>query len=363
MNWARRPRLADLALAMLLALVSGSASAAESADSAVVLTYHHVSAETARSTSVTPEVFERHLDHLAEHGFTVRPLDEIVRRLRGGGSVPERTVALTFDDAYSSVYSEVFPRLRERGWPFTVFVTPGGIDDGDDAYVTWEQLREMEAAGATIANHSMDHPHMPARRRGETHEQWLTRMRGQITGAQERLEAELASPARLFAWPYGEFSPALQGMLEELDYVGFGQQSGAIGPGSEFTALPRFPMATGFAGLDSFALKVRTAPLPVAATKPASGVLKPGARRPKVELTLDEGPYDPASVRCYVEGEAAKLRRRGGKTPRLAVRPPSRLQPGRTKINCTAPVRGADRWLWYSFLWMKPLPDGSWYRD
>lgn len=333
-----------------------------SAGSGVVLEYHHVADDTPPSTSVTPATFEAHMDHLADNDFSVWPLPKLIETIRAGGDVPERTVAITFDDAYASVYDEVFPRLQERGWPFTVFIATGAIDKDIDAFTSWDELREMEAAGVTMANHSVDHAHM-VNQGDRSRNEWLADARADIVDAGKRLEEELESPARLFAWPYGEFSPPLQRMLEELDYVGFGQQSGAVGPDSDFTALPRFPLATGFDSLDSFSLKVRSRPLPVAWTDPESGVLGPDADRPELALTLEEGPYRPETVRCYIGGGPADSEVEQGPPVVLRVQPTQALGAGRTKINCTAPSTDGDEWFWYSFVWMKPNPDGSWYSD
>lgn len=333
------------------------------AQSAVVLTYHHVAEDTPPSTSVTPSTFERHMDHLAENGFEVWSLPRLVETLQAGGEVPERTIALTFDDGYVSVYEEAFPRLQERGWPFTVFVTTGYVDGGDDNFVTWDQLRQMEAAGVAIGNHSVNHPHMIRRLDGESEAAWRKRMRRELLAAQGRLEDELKAPVRLFAYPFGEFSPAVEAIVADLDFVAFGQQSGAFGPRSDFTALPRFPLATAFAGMDSFAIKVRSRPLPVHSTEPDSGVLGPGAERPALELTLDPGPYRPAAIRCYLRGDSVPTEVQAGSPARLIVHPSKPLGPGRSKVNCTAPATDGDEWFWYSYLWMKPLPDGSWYRE
>lgn len=350
-------RLSLAVLSMLLPAVAGAAS------SAVVLEYHHVAEDTPPSTSVTPATFERHMDHLADNGFHVWPLPRLVETLREGGEVPDRTVAITFDDGYRSVYREVFPRLQERGWPFTIFITTGYLDGGDDNFVTWDQLREMEAAGVTVGNHSVNHPHMIRRRDGEGEADWRSRLRREIVDAQDRLEEELEQPARLFAYPFGEFSPAVEEIVEDLDFVGFGQQSGGFGPDSRYTALPRFPIATAFAGMDSFALKVRSRPLPVAGTEPDSGVLGPDDARPPLRMALAPGPYRPESIRCYLGGRSLPVELEGGKPGRLIVQPESPLGAGRSKVNCTAPATDGDQWFWYSFLWMKPLPDGTWYRE
>jgi peptidoglycan/xylan/chitin deacetylase (PgdA/CDA1 family) len=358
---ARRLRPLLVLLAGLLALgCVGSAPAGQS-PSAVVLEYHHVSTDAPASTSVDPETFEAHMDHLADNGFRIWPLPKLVETIRAGETVPEKTVALTFDDAYASVYTEVLPRMRERGWPFTVFVSTDYIDDEFSTHVTWDQLREMERHGATIANHSRTHAHLVRRKADESRSEWLARVRAEITDAQARLEAEMDSAPKLFAYPFGEFSPPIQEVVADLGYVGFGQQSGAFGPASDFTALPRFPLATAFAGLDSFALKVRSRPLPVRGTEPASGVLGPDDARPELRLTLDSGPFRPDAVRCYIGGQPAELEQVSEDPAVLSVRPPRPIGPGRTKYNCTAPSTDSDAWFWYSFVWMKPRPDGSWY--
>lgn len=336
---------------------------AGAAQSAVVLEYHHVSEDTPPSTSVTPATFERHMEHLADNGFHVWPLPKLVETLRNGEEVPERTVALTFDDAYRSVHEEVFPRLQERGWPFTVFAATNPIDKGIGVYMSWDDLRELEAAGITIANHSVRHEHMVRRRSGESEDEWRKRLRREITDAQARLEEELEAPVRLFAYPFGEYSPPVQRLVGELGFVGFGQQSGAIDADSDFTALPRFPIATGFDSIDSFALKVRSRPLPVRRTEPESGVLGPNDARPALRLHLQAGPYRPDAIRCYVHGDVVSVELEETDPPRLLVRPSAPIGAGRTKVNCTAPATDSDAWFWHSFVWMKPLPDGSWYRE
>src|SRR5210317_1114145 len=97
---------------LLLALCGLSASPAD--DHAVVLVYHHVSETTPALTSVAPRVFDSHLDYLDDNNFTVWPLARILETLAAGEALPSNTVALTFDDAYRSVYREAFPRLRAR---------------------------------------------------------------------------------------------------------------------------------------------------------------------------------------------------------------------------------------------------------
>ncbi len=49
------------------------------------------------------------------------------------------------------------------------------------------------------------------------------------------------------AFPYGEFDDELLEQIVAMGWVGFGQQSGAVGYSSDASGLPRFPMAAEFA--------------------------------------------------------------------------------------------------------------------
>jgi peptidoglycan/xylan/chitin deacetylase (PgdA/CDA1 family) len=129
-------------------------------DHAVVLVYHHVSETTPTLTSITPAAFESHLDYLQENNFNLWPLARILATLRKGEPLPHNTVAITFDDAYQSVYSEAFPRLRKRNCPFTLFVSSEAVDRGYDNYLDWAQLRELANSGAELGNHSHSHAHL-----------------------------------------------------------------------------------------------------------------------------------------------------------------------------------------------------------
>ena len=72
---------------------------AAQADHGVVLLYHHIDENTPTSTSTTPARFEEHLEHIEQWGYTVMPLEEMIATLRSGGLIPDKALAITFDDA------------------------------------------------------------------------------------------------------------------------------------------------------------------------------------------------------------------------------------------------------------------------
>lgn len=117
------------------------------AESAVVLLYHHVAEDTPPSTTISPADFEAHLRYLRDNAFNVIALDHAIDSLRSGQALPDKSVVITFDDGYSSIYEAAFPMLQAYDYPFTLFLSTGPIDDGLNNYMTWDQIRQMSDAG------------------------------------------------------------------------------------------------------------------------------------------------------------------------------------------------------------------------
>lgn len=324
---------------------------------AVVLIYHHVDDETPASTSVSPDLFERHLEFLDEGGYQVWPLSAIVDSLRSGGSLPDRTVALTFDDGYASVYNEAWPRLQSRGWPFTVFVCTDDIDAGRGPVMTWDQLRTLAGGGATIASHGYRHDHLQRLYPGEDRQAWHERLKSDLLAAQDKLKHEIGEALPLLAYPYGEFDSQVCQLVRDLGWSAFGQQSGPLGVGHDTACLPRFPMAAGFAKLSTLGEKLDSLPLPVLTAHPQDPNLPPTAVQdstgPILTLTLAEGDYRPEDLVVYVSGQdPGRILSYDSETRNLTVQSRAPLRLGRSRYNLVAPAVEGRRWYWYSHVWI-----------
>ncbi len=357
--------LTGFALSISLLFHPVMASTSPVPGSAVILMYHHVSETTPAITSVTPDTFTSHLDYLQENSFSVWPLEKVLKHLVNDKVLPDKTVVITFDDAYISVYETAYPELKKRGWPFTVFVTTQYINTGYKNFMSWQQLQEIESNGASIGNHSHRHPHLIRHRQNETQQEWLQRAITEIDTAQSILKEKLQYPLPVFAYPYGEYSTEIQSLLQRSGYYGIGQHSGAVGATSNPYALPRFPMATGFDDMENFAIKVNSKPLPVIASLPADGVLTAEDDVARLQLIVADGDYNRSRLACYASGQG-RIQAQWHETDnqRLLVEAAQILQPGRTKFNCTAPsLSRKNTFYWYSFLWMKPEADGNWYQE
>ena len=353
-----RERICSLVFA-LLAFMACSATAAP--PHFVVLLYHHVADGTPPVTSVSPSDFGAELDYLADNCFHVRALSELVDALDSGEDIPDRSIAITFDDAYSDILTNAAPRLQKRGWPFTVFVATDAVDQQHAGIMSWDDLRNLKTMGAELANHSRSHAHLIRRLPGEHRDAWLTRVRADIADGAKRLKDETGTGNELFAWPYGEYDQALDNLAGDMGLTAFTQASGAVGDQYDRQRLPRFPVAGNYTDLDELKNRFDALPLPVTNAEPADPERSKNERRPELTLTIAEGNYQSGALACYVSGQGRVAPTITGNGPvTLTVRAPKDLPGGRSRYNCTAPSRDGSRWYWFSRPWFIPNPDGSW---
>ena len=351
------PRLLKAISCLLLSITSLSANAAN--NSAVILQYHHVSNKTPAVTSVTPDTFKRHLDYLADHDFNVMPLAEVVAALDTRKPLPEKTVAITFDDAYLNIYTNAFPMLKEKGWPFTLFVATEPVDRNFNRFLSWEQINDMARYGATIANHTVSHDHSVERLPGETEQQWIERFKSDLEATEQRIKDKTGQSVKLFAWTYGETAPQLRQQLKTLGYVGFGQQSGAASELSDFTRLPRFPMAGAY-GQSDFALKVNSLALPVKKQTPDISIIDENNLQPELTIELAKGDYQKKQLNCYASGQGKiNIEWLDQSRTRFKTRANSPLPEGRSRYNCTAPSNSGRQYYWFSHAWLRLTREGK----
>ena len=323
------------------------------ASAGVVLLYHHVDTSTPAITSITPTQFDKHLEIIKTEAFSVLSLEQLLENSQKG-VLDAKEVAITFDDAYISIYSEAFPRLRERKWPFTIFVSPSYIDTSA-LYLTWDQLKEMSMAGAAIENHTLTHTHLVRLLTNETKIAWRERIIGEIEAASALL-VQHGFVSNHFAYPYGEYNLELLEIIESLGLKGFGQQSGAIGPYSDVRLLPRFPLAGIYTGERAFRNKLRSLALPVQQT-----TVEPLIERnykPQLELIFKDESIALERLNCYGPGGLMNLAQHNRT---IIATPINEIPVGRSRYNCT--LLRENRYYWFSHLWLRKRANNTWYPE
>ena len=334
--------LLSLALGVC-ALAALPATPVEAAASAVLIMYHRFGEDSLPSTNIRIEQFEAQIEELVSGGYTVLPLPDIIAALRAGAPLPDKTVGITIDDAFSSVYEQAWPRLQAAGLPFTLFVSTDPVEAGAHGIMTWDQIRELADSGVTIGHHSAAHAHMAGRDSAAN--------AADLAKASERFVAELGRKPELFAYPYGEYSLELQALIAEQGFIAaFGQQSGVAHEAENIFALPRFALNESYGDIDRFKMVSRTLALPVTDITPSDSLLGPNP--PLIGFTVAEGLERLDQLNCFASGQGVTAIERLG-ARRIEVRLKAPFPPGRSRLNCTIPGRDG-RFHWFGMQFLTP---------
>ena len=289
---------ANLLRALLLSLVVASPLTA-SEPTAVVLTYHVVESPSDTFYSMSREAFRLQMEYLQSTGYEVISLADLTDYIAGRReSIPQNSVVITVDDGWKCTYTEIYPVLKEMGFPFTVFIYPNFIGQGAFA-LTWKEVREMADAGVDVQSHSFSHPFL-TRRSDEA-------LRRELAESKKVIESKTGKPVRFVAYPYGDYNTRVAEATSAAGYdAGLTCNFGAVEKGSNPFRMNRVVIyeKTSFA---EFRKLVGASELRLAEAEP-----RPGKRgdpdRPVISARIEEfEALDPASVNLSVVGSGGRM--------------------------------------------------------
>jgi len=169
------------------------------------------------ATRVTPSQFERQIEFALERGFTFYTLTEAIFNNKLDDS---RSIALTFDDGYQSIFQYAFPILKKYNIRATVFVMPyyvGQYNTWDVnigwlrfAHLDWKEIKTLADHGWEIGSHSLNH-HDLTRLAAED-------LKRELELSKLILEQQLQNAVTAFSFPFGN---ANQNVVKEVMAVGY----------------------------------------------------------------------------------------------------------------------------------------------
>jgi len=197
-----------------------------------ILSYHRFGEGRGRM-SVSGEQFESQMRYLRDNGYRVIPLGVAAAFFRGERSVPRKSVVLTIDDGYQSVYDIAFPILTRFGYPATVFIYSDYIGGGG---LTWKQMKKMEQSGlVSFQAHSKTHANLTQRQPGESIADYGARLRAEVSAPSEKLGERMREPVFGYAYPFGAVN---RPVVDELKRNGFELGATVRRGGNPFFAFP-----------------------------------------------------------------------------------------------------------------------------
>ncbi len=327
----------------------------------VILQYHHVSETTPASTSISPDQFSLHMQYLKDNNFKVIPLSTLMQSIKQQQALPDKSVVITFDDAYLDILTNGKPILDKYDFPFTIFVNPSIVESKSTHYLSWQQLKAMADDGVIIANHGMKHDSLARVPEGISEQQWLAENTKSLLAAEQLIKEKTGQSWHYFAYPYGEYTPNIQQWVKENNFVAFSQQSGAVGLDTDTTTIPRFPASQPYDQISSLRDKLNSLPFSITLADESQQTLFQKGQSTSVTFNVEVDDFNPAQLNCYISGLGRqKIEWQGGEMFTINYSAP--LPIGRVRCNCTAPsISEPGRYYWFSKPWFILKENNQWY--
>lgn len=219
----------------------------------VAIAFHDVTdaGEAPDVDSVTTSSLVNFFEWLKQDGWTPISVADVEAANQGRKSLPPKAILLSFDDGYASHYNRVYPLLLAYRYPAVLalvgawmeqspgtMVDYGGRPMPREHFVTWEQVRKMQASRLVeVASHSYDmHKVVPINRQGNTApaaRSWIydktsgttetdadhkARIRADLQRSRSVIARETGAAPRVMVWSFGRYSGFA---LEEAKSAGF----------------------------------------------------------------------------------------------------------------------------------------------
>jgi peptidoglycan/xylan/chitin deacetylase (PgdA/CDA1 family) len=185
-----------------------------------ILGYHDFSpTDKPTEMRINTNKFREQMKAIKDMALPVISIEDFCAWKRGEKKIPPRSVVITIDDGWISVYKEAFPILKEYGYPFTLFLYTQYIDVQGRS-MTSAMIKEMQRNGATIGSHSISH-HYPSymkkqKKKGSAiYEQYLRSEMGQ---SRKTLEEKFSQKIDTYCFPGGFYTDEMLNLSKELSY-------------------------------------------------------------------------------------------------------------------------------------------------
>lgn len=318
----------------------------------VVFCYHRVEGTGGGALSISPEMFEAHMQKLKDNGITVISMQDFLAWRRNEKIIPAKSALITIDDGYVSCYDVARPILKKFGYPWTAFVYMKYISSGGKS-ISWEQLEELRDEGVEIGSHTVSHLSLKETRgkSAEAHDAWL---RDEIIGSKKILEQKLGIKCATFAYPEGKYSPRVLDIVKEAGYeaafITYGQR---VTHGAPYDKIGRYawytPRPKDLDGAFAFSGPVSSSASEVDIVQPAAiaMITQPMEgdtvtdSKPVLKVNLATfGDVDPASPTMRLSGVGLVAAKYDPASKNFEGRPAAALKPGEYTVTVSAKAGG-----------------------
>jgi len=181
-----------------------------------ILTYFRFSKNQTSELTVSETAFRDQMKYLKENGYRVITLGNLLDFLDFKAQIPKKSVLITFDDGWGSLYDIAFPILRDYGFSATLFVYTDFI--GGRKALSWEQINELAKNGFDIQCKTKTHRDLVKLNEGESFREYFKAVRNEISLSKQIIEQKLNKKCKYMAYPYGETNDLVIALVKREGY-------------------------------------------------------------------------------------------------------------------------------------------------
>lgn len=185
-----------------------------------ILCYHHIDFFKPTIYSCSLQSFDQQIKTLTNAGFSFVSLADIENYYYHNKPLPDKSIAITFDDANKSVYTKAYPYLKKKNIPFAVFVYPTIVNHKYSC--TWQELQEMSNSGVIIGSHSYWHPLLTNPKKSDgvsSPKGYLDWLHLQTMESKRIITAHLGVQVKYFSIPFGAADTTVLAAIKKAGYT------------------------------------------------------------------------------------------------------------------------------------------------
>ena len=301
--------------------------------------YHRFNEHKYPSTNIQMDVFKKQMQIIKNSNYIFSNPKNFEKNFNTPKTNKE--ILITIDDAFLSFYHEAWPYLRKNKIPFVLFVSTEPV--GKKGYMTWEQIKEIEAEKFTIIGH---HSHSHEYLIDNDNDFFIS----DIKKANEIFLKNLGYIPNLFSYPFGEYSKFMRDYIAQNFNYAFGQHSGVIDLNKDKFELPRFPVNEKYGQLKRFNSIINSFPLEYEQLLPLEKKLTIENNPPNFKVKFFKEQDNIKNINCY-SNELDKWEKSNTNFDNyvLTIKFRGSFKPRRGRINCSLNDDGKWRWFGVQF--------------
>lgn len=197
-----------------------------------ILVYHSINNVDRRNDksriTVPIELFNKQIEYLVSSGYKIISLDDIVGYILGNKDIPERSIAMTFDDGFKDNFLSAFGILKSKRIKATFFLACNFIDSGSPfpwnkncglpaSPMSWRDVSLMAEGGMDIGSHTLSHPKL-----GDMVSDGRESLCAEVKESKKKIEGRIKVNVKHFAYPIGNkasYNNFTENIIESSGYM------------------------------------------------------------------------------------------------------------------------------------------------